>query len=125
MLFDTISRTDTEAAQRSETPFAYLNRTARLELAAVRELLERWFACYPATGQAELRAAFRSAENHQHVGAFFELFLHELPVGVGCAVELHPNPVPEIVLATSHDHPISANGTHATPLSPREAISLE
>lgn len=90
-LFDDIERNDYERAQYAESQFAYLNRTARVEFARIRDELERWFSRYPPSGQAELRARFRSRFNSQHQAAFFELFLHELLLRLRCQVTLHPN----------------------------------
>jgi hypothetical protein len=59
-LFDRIERTDTGAATGAEAGFAYLNRSARADVARVRELLESWFACYPAEHQPDLARRFRA-----------------------------------------------------------------
>ena len=94
-LFDEIERNDYELAQYAEPLFAYLNRTARVEFARIRRELEEWFTRYPASGQAELRARFRSDIDSQHQSAFFELFLHELLLRLGCQVTIHPT-VPNV-----------------------------
>jgi hypothetical protein len=46
MLFDLTERTDLEYASHSEGNFAYLNRSGCPETAAVRKVLEEWFARY-------------------------------------------------------------------------------
>lgn len=89
-LFDEIVGSDSEFAQDAEPRFAYLKRTARPEFARVRDELERWFSHYPSSGQAGLRARFQSDIDAQHQAAFFELFLHELLLKLGCQVTLHP-----------------------------------
>jgi len=89
-LFDEIDRNDHEIAQYAKPLFAYLNRTARVEFDRIRHELEEWFAHYPSSGRAELRARFRSGIDTQHQAAFFELFLHEILLRLGCQVTLHP-----------------------------------
>jgi len=75
-LFDEIQRNSYESAMYAEPDFIYLNRSARDEFARIRDLLEDWFGHYPIPNQQELRSNFRSDIDHQHQGAFFELFLH-------------------------------------------------
>jgi hypothetical protein len=89
-LFDELERDDCESARYAEPSFSYLNRTARIEFARIRRVLEEWFSHYPTSGQTELRARFRSDIDPQHQAAFFELFLHELIIRLGCQVTLHP-----------------------------------
>lgn len=81
--------------------FAYpgydeLNRSQDPAIAEVRRVLETWFARYPPAEQKELRARFQSGIRAQHTGAFFELFLHEFLLTLGCRIEPHPAPSPEI-----------------------------
>jgi len=90
-LFDLADRTDLEYASYSEGEFAYLNRSGRPVVAAVRELLEEWFARYPAAHRGELRARLRSRASHQFDSAFFELYVHELLTRCRCSVVVHPD----------------------------------
>lgn len=81
--------------------FAYpgydeLNRSNDPAIAEVRRVLESWFARYDAADQPELRARFQSGIRAQHAGAFFELFLHELLLRLGCRIETHPALSPDI-----------------------------
>lgn len=98
-LFDDINRTDTGPAAHSESSFEYLNRSGRPAVERVRNLLERWFSRFPDDGKTELRARFRSSNDYQHFGAFFELYLHELLLSLDFTVELHPTPT---VAETTH-----------------------
>ena len=77
-VFDDIIREGEGARDHNERAFAYLNRSARSEGGRVRELVERWFARYPAAHRDRLISRFRPAIDDSHVSAFFELFLHEL-----------------------------------------------
>jgi hypothetical protein len=92
MLFDDIERTDKRSKNYSESTYRYYNQSARPGVAAMREMLERWFANFPEAGQAHLRGHFCSPIENQHQAAFFELYIHELLVRLGFAVEVHPAP---------------------------------
>jgi len=89
-LFDSIDWVDTGPAKHSEPSFEYLNRSGRPAAHETRNLLDKWFDRFPDNAGAELRARFRSPNDHQHFGAFFELYLHELLSSLGFTVELHP-----------------------------------
>ena len=81
-IFDDIPRTETRAKNERESFFPYYNRSARPMIAAVRQLLESWFARIPADAQRDLRARLRSPIDSQHEAAFWELYLHELFSGM-------------------------------------------
>ena len=86
-IFDTFERDYHGPAAHSESHFAYLNRSASEEVGRIRKTLEDWFSRYPLPMQADLRSRFRSSNDAQHEGAFFELALHELLRGVGLVSE--------------------------------------
>ncbi len=86
-LFDDIQREYVGPAFEGEGYFDYLNRSARPLFARIRETLEAWFLRYPADGQDDLNARVRNNEE----SAFFELILHEMLLGLGCQVTLHPD----------------------------------
>lgn len=67
-----------------------MNRSARIEAQKVRGLLEAWFSRYPPEARTELRQRFRSKGDTGFRSAFFELFLHELLLQLGCRAEIHP-----------------------------------
>lgn len=98
MLFDDIARDFKKLHGHSEPLFSYLNRSARPSMTRVRELMENWFSRYPQDGQYELRARFRSPDDIQHKGAFFELYMHALLSHLGYRVEAHP----AILLSSTH-----------------------
>lgn len=85
-----ITRHDEGPRRFAEPEFAYLNRSASQDVSRIRELLEAWFACCPASAQADLCGRFRSPDNTPHRSAFFELFLHALLLRLGGQVEMHP-----------------------------------
>ena len=76
-LFDQFVRTDHRHAHRSEPAFEFMNRSAWPASENIREVLERWFANYPVSHKADLRARFRKSD-HNHAAAYFELYLHQL-----------------------------------------------
>ncbi|MFN8586867.1 MAG: hypothetical protein U0704_03620 [Candidatus Eisenbacteria bacterium] len=86
-LFDDFERTDMDRARPSEEGFAWWNRTARPEVAAMRSELECWFSRYCPEDAPRLRREFRTRRRPQHVGALFELFVHEQLVKAGFDVE--------------------------------------
>ena len=127
-LFDEIERNNYTLAQYAEPQFAYLNRTGRVEFARIRRELEEWFARYPASGQAELRARFRSNIDSQHQAAFFELFLHEMLLRLGCQVTLHPTVsnvarAPDFLVKSPDGKRFYIEATIATNESAEEAAS--
>jgi hypothetical protein len=89
-LFNKINRDDEGAAQYAEPKFIYLNRSARIEVEGIRQVLEEWFFHSPSGERVTLRSRFRSTNDKEFHSAFFELFLHELLIRLGCQVEIHP-----------------------------------
>lgn len=89
-LFNEMNRDFTGPKLYAESIFDYLNRSARLEYKRIRNLLEQWFEGFSSEVQDELRARIRSKDDRQHLGAFFELYLHELLSKSGFSVEIHP-----------------------------------
>ncbi len=90
-LFDSFDRQEGRPKFESEPSFAFLNQTARPQFAAVRDLLESWFANYPEENRDDLRGRFCSKKEYNHQSAFFELFLHELLRRLGCMTVVHPS----------------------------------
>ena len=86
-LFDNILRTQRGPATHAEDMFSFLNRSASPASEGVRNLLESFFRRYPSSESAELKEKFKA----QFDSAFFELFLHELLLRLGCDVAVHPN----------------------------------
>lgn len=95
-LFDDFERTDMEYASRTEEGFPFWNRSALPEFARLRGELEAWFSRYDPVDAPRLRREFRSKREPQHVGALFELFIHEHLVRAGfevrCQIELPGTP---------------------------------
>lgn len=51
---------------------------------------DSWFDKFPLEHQKDLRERFRSDDDQNHGGAFFELFLHELLTRLGFSLKVHP-----------------------------------
>ena len=90
-LFEQFVRTDHRHAYRSEPDYEFLNRSAWPACENIREVLERWFAGYPASHKDDLRARF-SERDHNHAAAYFELYLHQVLSRLGLSPEVHPDP---------------------------------
>jgi hypothetical protein len=89
-LFDeNIIRIDEGPAKHSEPHFTYLNRTARESFSWIREVIESWFEGYPSNDKEELFSRFRSTNDGQHLGAFFELYCYSLLQKLGFSVSVH------------------------------------
>lgn len=106
-LFDDAARTEIRARRQNEGAFEYMNTSARPGIAAIRDMLERWFERLPPMAKADVRARFRSSDSAQHESAFFELYWHELLCRSGYEVEVHPT-VPNA--ETNPDFLASRNG---------------
>jgi hypothetical protein len=75
-------------AEYTEPDFAYLDRSSRFEARRIRDLLESWFSHYPDTEKEQFKRRFQSS---QFTSAFFELYVYELLIRLGCSLEIHPN----------------------------------
>ena len=90
-LFDQYERTDHSHARRSEPDYKFMNRSARPAYENIREVLEGWFAGYPAGHKREFHARFRKSD-HNHAAAYFELYLYQVFSRLGLSPEVHPGP---------------------------------
>jgi len=94
-IFDIRKRTDPSPARRSgEGTYAFLNRVDDPAFAALRDLIEQWFAAYPDVGdenaRRDLRGRLRSGSDEKFAAAFWELYLHEVHRRKGFRVTVHP-----------------------------------
>lgn len=89
-LFDDSERSDPTHAKFSESTFQYLNRVDQPAVACARSLMEEWFNEYPADSRVDLRNRFRDSDESQHVGAWWELYIHALYRRLGYDVAVHP-----------------------------------
>lgn len=89
-LFDQIERRYLGPAKYAEASFTFLTRSARVEVERIRNVLEEWFSALPTASQSDLRSRFRSNDEQQHAGAFFELYSHALVLAHGFTADVHP-----------------------------------
>lgn len=75
----------------AESSFAYLNTHTDSPVMAIRQTLESWYSRFPMEERRNLVGRFRSGKSRQHLGAFWELYLHELLHQMGFEVEAHPS----------------------------------
>lgn len=90
-LFDSFVRGDLGPAPNAESHWSFLNRSARPYFAGIRDEVEGWFSRYPSDANKHLRARLRSADDVPHDSAFFELYLHECLLRLGCTVAVEPS----------------------------------
>lgn len=89
-LFDSGVRVDPSPAEHGEDSFSFINRVNQPFWERIREELEHWFVAYPREHAADLRGRFRDRSPGQHLGAWWELYLHRLFSRLGFEVEVHP-----------------------------------
>lgn len=90
MLFDDIRRSELKSDSPSESMFRDINQYDWPGATSIRNTLESWLENYPCRHRADLRERFRSNDDQNHEGAFFELFLYELLTRLGFSLEVHP-----------------------------------
>jgi hypothetical protein len=76
-VFDRMERTDRRPAGFDEPWFDFLNRVDTPYWQRVRNLMDGWFRHLPEDAQGDVRGRFRSSDNGQHIGALWEMYLHE------------------------------------------------
>src|SRR5258708_16145222 len=127
-LFNSISRTDSDPAGYSESRFDYLNRTARPGYDYIREILQQWFDDFEGTPtkREKLKIDFRSEIDHEHLDAFFELYLNTFFKALGFKVHVEPpkdeqNPLwskndPDFLLTDDSGEKLLVEATSVYPL---------
>ncbi len=93
-MFSAIDRLDNFPSSYSADSFEYLNNSARHSAHLIRSTLDKWVSRFPTLHQKQLLSSFRSNIESQHIGAFLELYLHELLRSLGFELVIHP-PVEE------------------------------
>ena len=88
-LFDQIDRARLPEPGETASRFERVNRSNRPYMYRVRNLWEGWYARFP-DRSGSLRSRFRG-DDHNHDGAVFELFLHELLTRLGLSVIVEPS----------------------------------
>lgn len=126
-LFDLGIRTDTTPADHTEPIFDALNRLAWVNAERIRQVLEDWYAAYPALHKAQLQRRFRSRHDSDHQGAFLELLLFRFLAGLGCAVVVNPRTpsgsTPDFLATTPSGEEFYLEATVAEPMTLKDSPS--
>jgi len=89
-VFDRIVGADMSPKKRTESTFAYLNRSARPGSTECRALIEKWLSRLPAVEHAHFCSRFRCGNDVEFNSAIQELTIHELLCVQGCKLHFHP-----------------------------------
>ncbi|MXY95196.1 MAG: hypothetical protein F4Y42_17275 [Caldilineaceae bacterium SB0664_bin_27] len=89
-LFNAGKRTNKGIADRDESHFSFLNRSAWKSVGIARRTLENWFSVLPESKKEDIRSRFRIDER-QHHGALLELAIHQLLNLICTGVQVDPS----------------------------------
>ena len=92
MPFATYERTDFSPKREGESSFVFLNRSARQNIACVRDYLGHAISHYPDGERAEIVARICSGDEVAFRSASFEVLLHWGFVRCGYQLKPHPDP---------------------------------
>jgi len=87
-----MTRNDGSRKRATESSFAFLDRSARPEIAVVREYVSNAGENYPSEAKEDLKARLISGNEVEFRSATFELLLHEALHRCGFSVSVHPDP---------------------------------
>jgi len=90
MIFTEYERTDDGPKKMSESDFAFLDRSPRPEIAAVRSFVVQLLEAYPHDGVAEMVARVRSGDDVAFRSAGFELLIYDFLTRLGFKLQPHP-----------------------------------
>lgn len=84
-LFDQEIARSVRYAEEAEPIYNFLNTSDRPDVIEIRNLLENWYTDLPDPDQ-DLCSRFRSLDDEQHKGAFWELYTYRYLSGIGSEV---------------------------------------
>jgi hypothetical protein len=90
MIFSEYERSDDSPKKMSESDFAFLDRSPRPEIAAVRSFVMRLLEVYPQDGVAEMVARIRSGDSVAFRSAGFELLIYDFLTRLDYKLQPHP-----------------------------------
>jgi hypothetical protein len=90
MLFDDFERINGNPSEHGEPLYPFLNRAAGEYWQNVRDLLTEWLSQYPEAERPTLISRFRRTDRRGFLGAFWELYLHEVFRRLGFEIAFHP-----------------------------------
>lgn len=76
-------------SDHTESAYHYLNRAAEPSRQHIRQLLEGWYAEHHDDNN-DVRSRFQSDDQHQHLGAWWELYTAAVYRRLGYSVRVHP-----------------------------------
>lgn len=76
-------------SDHTESAYHYLNRSAEPSRQRIRQLLEGWYAEHH-DADDDLRSRFQSDDLHQHIAAWWELYVAAVYRRLGYTVRVHP-----------------------------------
>jgi hypothetical protein len=92
MIFSNTPKTCAKHKSYAESDFAYLDRSSTKDSQCIREVIEHWIGKYPdCADRRDLIGRFKSNDDLQHTSAAFELYIHELLLGLSYTVLIHPD----------------------------------
>jgi hypothetical protein len=104
-LFRAGPRTREGRRGHTESAYAFLDTSAREPIARIRAVFDAWYARLPVAARASIRNRFAAADQGHHLGALWELYLHEAFARIDYAIDLDvgredaANPRPDFLLA--------------------------
>jgi hypothetical protein len=88
-LFSARERADASPRAHGEPSYAFLDRAAGARWERVRAAFDEWFLRLPESARRDLRNRFALTTELDHLGAFWELWLHEAHRRLGFDVTVH------------------------------------
>jgi hypothetical protein len=76
-LFSAGPRTRLDPRGHTESEYSFLDQSSREPVARVREVLDAWYSRLPVAARASIRNRFSSPDQGHHLGALWEMYLHE------------------------------------------------
>ncbi len=86
-LFEKKERTLDGPAKYNVDTYQYYNDSARQDMEAIRQLLEKWFSHYPDDEKQDLKTRFQASFD----AAFYELYIYTLFTKLGFSLSIHPD----------------------------------
>lgn len=87
-MFSSGPRPDNGPAAYAWSAYRVLDRSHFTRAAEVRRELDDWFSRLPPKAAAQIAERFRHDDDAHHLGAFLELYVHELGLRMGAAVDI-------------------------------------
>lgn len=97
-IFDDFVRTDLSLKNTSQSDYEYLNKSARLPTQLLRQIINGWFEEYKQEikdsnkiNDLKKRLQSKKDDQHQHIAAFFELYMFILLKRLGFVIVAEPS----------------------------------